>query len=120
MFRLGDSLAAAIELLLRNEESWSRWRTVDGLSIDSVDKVSRFGVGLRGVVLWYDGPKWWIDPFEAVIELEATGGPLARMSATVGDASTGVGKVPHDAKRPPAWDQISDWAPHHYQVTLVV
>jgi hypothetical protein len=107
---VATSVAALIELLLSDHEQWTRFRWIDGLAVDRVDRSGPLGVEIRGVIQWVDGRNWFIDPCFVVVELTQARDGLARFEASVGDAATGLGTVPFERKGPRSWEHLSEWA----------
>jgi hypothetical protein len=92
---LSDVLAFLTGALLQSEETWSRYRYVDGLLEDSINTVSPREVDVRGKLIWGDEHNQWIEPFWGQISLASDQADAPDYQLHIGDAGMGLGKVPY-------------------------
>lgn len=91
-------LCAVLEFVsdarLKDEDSWSQHAWVDGVLDDSIESIEPNSLLVRGKLIWVDGSQWWLEPFEATIDL---GDPTRQLTyeLRIGDGSRGLRATPY-------------------------
>jgi len=107
---LASTVASYASDLLVGEPDWPRGGWVDGLLEDAVSQPAANTVELRGVLIWGDGEAdQWIEPLAASLRLVEDADRILSLQLHVGDAATGLQRVPHDGHRPDSWNDVRTW-----------
>jgi hypothetical protein len=91
-------LCAVLEFVsdarLKTEESWSQHAWVDGVLSDSIESIEPRSLLVRGKLIWVDGNEWWLEPFEATLDL-GTDRQRLMYELRIGDSERGLRAVPY-------------------------
>jgi hypothetical protein len=93
-------LAPFLDRLLKSENGWGRYRSVDAIVPGAAKGVSPRDLELTGLVIWMgDGRGQWIDPVSASIQVGDLKDENMEYTLLFGNASLGLGKIPYGASQ---------------------
>jgi len=103
-------LAPLLDRLLKSENGWGRYRSVDDIVPCTAKKMSPRDLELTGLVIWMtDARGEWVDPISASIHFDNDKDETMEYTFLFGNAALGLGKIPYGADQDFPYVPVSDW-----------
>lgn len=107
---LPNALGSFFERLLQETATWSRSWWVDTAIPSRADITDDGTLALTGTFVLADEHENWLQPFEALLRLDATQARLAAYRIRLCEADTRMDAVPWGGPRPKHWPHAKAWS----------
>jgi hypothetical protein len=103
-------LAPFLDRLLKSENGWGRYRSVDDVVPCAAKRMSQHDLEVDGLVIWMgDGRGEWIDPVSASIYVPDREDETMEYTLLFGNAALGLGKIAYGASQNFPYVTVTDW-----------